>query len=224
MLLQQNTTIRSAHLVITSSFFLLIASVLFLLCASVTVHAASANAKWFRYYENGVPQVTHSLSDKHIKAGYEELDASFRVIKKVPAYSAEAAAAEKAKKEAALDAQQKAQATQKKLRQTYGSSDRVARKRNELLSNIKSKRGFVQQQYDAAKQALDMKLQQAAKLEKQGKPVADALKAEIATKRNAVAAAKRNIDDLMKHKMARVDALTRDMRKLRKLEKRATNQ
>lgn len=195
-----------------------------LLCiALVTTTASAKNAKWFRYYENGVPQMTHTVTEKHIQLGYEELDASFRVINKVAPYSKTDSQAQREEAKSKKEAAEKAAQSKSKLLQTYGSSERAVRKRKEMLGDIQSKRGFAQQQLNVATTELNKELGRAGSLEKNGKTIPETLKKNIATKRAAVKAAQDSINDLMNNQMARVHDITQDIRRLRKIERTVQN-
>lgn len=205
---------------ITKSFMVLLVLFTF---SHTSLAGTSAQAKWFRYYENGVPQMSQTITEKHLKLGYEELDSSFRVIKKVTPYSkAEAEAKKAAEKEKKVAASKVIQA-QNKLIKTYSTSSLAIRKRKELLGDIQSKRSFAQQQLFSANDALNKELKKAGNLEKRGKAIPDTLKKNIQTKRAAVEAVQESINDLMINQMKRVHQITQDIRRLRKIENATQN-
>lgn len=178
----------------------------------------AAQAKWFRYYDNGVPQLSQTITNEHYKRGYEALDSSFRVIKTVPPYSKAEAEIKKLEEEKALAAQNKQQQEVDKLIKTYSSSALALRKRNELLADIQSKRSFALQQLNTANTELKEEMNKAVNLEKKGKVVSNDMKQAIENKRVAVKSAQNTINDLMINQMARVHQMTQDIRRLRKIE------
>lgn len=180
----------------------------------VTSHAKS-HAKWYRYYKDGVPQTSHTLTKEHQKHGYEELDSGFRVIKKVPAYNF-AAAEEKKQADEAQDAENE---KKRLLVKRYGSAQRAVRKRSDLISSINSQRVFSQQRVIATEDELKKELDKAASLEKNGQTVSKALQENIEKKKAAVTAAKLGLTDMIKQQYQELDVLTEDIRKLRRYER-----
>lgn len=183
--------------------------------AIFTASHAKSPAKWYRYYKDGVPQTSHTLTKEHQKHGYEELDSGFRVIKKVPAYNF-AAAEEKKQAEEAQEAEDE---KKRLLIKRYGSAQRAVRKRSDLLTSIDSQRLFSQQRVLATEDELKKELDKAANLENKGQTVSKVLQENIEKKKEAVAAAKLGLNDLIKQQYQELDALTKDIRKLRRYER-----
>lgn len=176
--------------------------------------AVAPATHWYRYYNNGVPQTSKTITEAHIAKGYEELDAGFRLIRKVPPYSKADAEA----KDAALEEKNKALEERQQLMKIYGTSARATRKRAQLLGDVSGKRAFAQQQLITANSQLQTELSKAAQLEKNQQTIPKDLKTIIDTRHAAVQAAKANLDSLMIQQLQEVKQISQDIRRLRKFE------
>lgn len=97
---------------------------------------------WYRYHDqNGIANISTSVTPAHIKNGYEALDQNMQVIKKNRAYSIE-----KDLRQSSVRAKQsKQKEADLKLKRAYGSSQSAIKKRDDSLRNI-NKQIFLQQQ------------------------------------------------------------------------------
>ena len=49
---------------------------------------AQPKARWYRYYDsNGRPNLSSTITDQHLKYGYQALDANMQVIKRATPYT-----------------------------------------------------------------------------------------------------------------------------------------
>lgn len=102
-----------------------------------------SKAKWYRYYDqNGVANISSTVTPAHIRHGYEALDANMQVIKKNRSYNAD--------QDLKLANTRAAQARQReqdnKLKKAYGSSKIATMKRDEILKNYQKQIALQQQQ------------------------------------------------------------------------------
>lgn len=146
--------------------------------------------RWYRYYNSsGQPSLSSTITDQHLKYGYEALDRNMQVIKRVPPYSTESYARQKAKREAEAAKRQ----ADINLRRTYGSVAQATAKRNQMLADMASRKTYLQTQLTGLQQMLGKDIAQAANYERQGKPVPAMLKKSITDNKKNVHEAQQNI-------------------------------
>ncbi|XID75660.1 hypothetical protein ACF3NA_03725 [Alkanindiges sp. WGS2144] len=155
-----------------------------------TVNNVQPKIRWYRYYNsNGQPNLSGTITEQHLRYGYEALDRNMQVIKRVPPYSAENYAAQKAKREA----QEAQRQSDLNLRKTYGSVSQATTKRDQILADMSSRKSYMQAQLITLQRALGTDIAQAANYERQGKPIPAALQKSLENNRKNVQDAEKNI-------------------------------
>ena len=104
---------------------------------------SQAKAVWYRYYDsNGVANISSSVTQNHIRHGYEALDKNMQVIQRKKAYNVEA----DLKNEPKRAAQAKKNEADNKLKKAYTNSKVATQKRDAALNHIKKQIAFQNQQ------------------------------------------------------------------------------
>lgn len=122
--------------------------VLIMVCASLASSLAAANttpnkAKWYRFYDqNGIANVSSSVTPEHIRYGYEALDQNMQVIQKNKAYNSE----QDQQNSGSRAKQARQHEEDQRLKRAYGSSKVAINKRDEMLKNIRKQITFQQHQ------------------------------------------------------------------------------
>lgn len=146
--------------------------------------------RWYRYYNgSGQPSLSSTITDQHLKYGYEALDRNMQVIKRVPPYSTESYARQKAKRDAEAAKRQ----ADMNLRRTYGSVTQAVAKRNQMLADMASRKSYLQTQLIGLQRMLSKDIAQAATYERQSKPVPAMLQKSITDNKKNVLEAQQNI-------------------------------
>jgi chromosome segregation ATPase len=146
--------------------------------------------RWYRYYDsNGQASLSNSITEEQMKYGYEALDRNMQVVKRVPPYSAQQYASQKAQRDAS-NAKRNADLD---LKKTYGSSMAATAKRDQILSDLSSRRSFLSTQLISLQAALSANIAQAANLERQQKAIPVSLKKNLEESRKNVNEAQQNI-------------------------------
>lgn len=150
---------------------------------------SQAKARWYRYYANGQPSLSTTITDQHLKYGYEVLDRNMQVIKRVGPYSTANYERQKARQEA-LAAQHNADMN---LRRAYGSAAQATTKRDQMLNEMESRKTYLKTQLIELQVTLNKNIAQAANLERQRKPIPSYLQKNLVESRKNVATAEQNI-------------------------------
>ncbi len=111
-----------------------IQAILMLLGAMLSVSAVADGVKpaWYRYYDqNGVANLSTTVSPNHIRYGYESLDRNMQVLQRTRPFNSEKAA--HATKPTAYSQQRE---LDRRLKSAYGSSQVASQKRQEKLKHI----------------------------------------------------------------------------------------
>lgn len=111
-----------------------IQAILMLLGAMLNVSAVADGVKpaWYRYYDqNGVANLSTTVSPNHIRYGYESLDRNMQVLQRTRPFNSEKAA--HATKPTAYSQQRE---LDRRLKSAYGSSQVASQKRQEKLKHI----------------------------------------------------------------------------------------
>ena len=146
--------------------------------------------RWYRYYNgSGQPSLSSTITDQHLKYGYEALDRNMQVIKRVPPYSTESYARQKAKRDVEAAKRQ----ADMNLRRTYGSVTQAVAKRNQMLADMASRKSYLQTQLTGLQRMLSKDIAQAATYERQSKPVPAMLQKSITDNKKNVLEAQQNI-------------------------------
>ncbi len=116
-----------------------------LLIVSSSVFAADAQRKvsWYRYYDqNGVANLSSSVTPNHIRFGYEALDQNLQVVYKNRPYNAENDRREASERQVKSIEQQ----YDLRLKRAYGNSKTAIIKRAQQLESINLQLNFQKQQ------------------------------------------------------------------------------
>ena len=111
-----------------------IQAILMLLGAMLSVSAVADGVKpaWYRYYDqNGVANLSTTVSPNHIRYGYESLDRNMQVLQRTRPFNSEKAT--HATKPTAYSQQRE---LDRRLKSAYGSSQVASQKRQEKLKHI----------------------------------------------------------------------------------------
>jgi hypothetical protein len=142
--------------------------------------AAPSDVRLYRYYDDGHrPVVTDNVTFEHITHGYEELNSSMQVLRKVAAQrplSAEEQVAAKAKRDA--DAQRKRDDEQ--LLRLYNAASDAETARDRQIETLQVRIDFANSALIGQRQRRDADAQKATRFERTGKPVPADLKESIA--------------------------------------------
>lgn len=142
--------------------------------------AQAADARWFRYLDDKrQPVVTDTVTSDHITRGYDELTASFQVIRHVdarPVLNAAQQAAQRGKREASLKQAQ----NDKQLLRLYSGPADAERLRNRQLDGLQTRIEAGSSTLASLQQRRAAETQKAAGLERSGKPVPPDVKEAIA--------------------------------------------
>lgn len=131
---------------------------------------------WYRYYnEKGVPTLSDQVTEEHVRRGYEVLDQSMQVTKRVAAFNNETYAKEKARREAELLQRQE----DERIMKLYSSSYDAESARNRLLDTLETNIGYNRIQLVRLKRLRSELVEQAAESERSGKPLTAKQKAQI---------------------------------------------
>jgi hypothetical protein len=110
----------------------LLCSTLLLSNISVFAGNSSKGERWYRYYDNGIPTLSSSVSEQHMSHGYDILDNHMQVIQHIPPFSTIKYDQQKVQREQAIEKQ----IADRHLIETYTSSDRAILQRDRELSEL----------------------------------------------------------------------------------------
>lgn len=144
-------------------------------------HAADQMPRWFRYYNaQNQPTVTDTITTEHVTRGYDELNASMQMIRRVPAQKTltpEELAAARAKREAeALRARE-----DKQLLRLYSRPQDAELACKRQIDALQLRIDFNTSMLTNLRQRRTDEAKRAAIFERTGKPVPADLKESIAT-------------------------------------------
>lgn len=144
--------------------------------SAIAAAVGNGNYTWYRYYnEKGVPTLSDQITEEHIRRGYEILDASMQVTKRVPAFNNETYAKEKARREAQMRQHQE----DERIMKLYSSSYDAESAKNRLIDTLDTNIGYNRIQLIRLKRLRSEMVEQAAESERAGKPLSAKQKALI---------------------------------------------
>lgn len=153
----------------------------------------SANAVWYRYYDNrGIANISSSVTPAHIRQGYEALDKNMQVIRKNRAYNVEA----DLKQAPQRAAQAKQLENDQKLKKAYNNSKVATQKRNIALQSIKKQISFQQSQLKQLQNDRVQFKRDEMEYTRKGKAVPEQLKNNLTYNLNNLSSLKENIQSL----------------------------
>lgn len=137
-------------------------------------------ARWYRYYnDKNQPTITDRITEEHITRGYDTLDQNMQLLRHVAGQKAltpEEAAAAKAKREAAA----KRAEDDKQLLRLYTKPADAENSRDRQLDAIQMRIDYSTSSLNRLRETRAKSAQQAAVLERTGKPVPKPLRETIA--------------------------------------------
>ena len=156
-----------------------------LLLAGALIHPAHAEnedrARWYRYYnDKNQPTITDRITEEHISRGYEALDQGMQLLRKVPpqrALTPEEIAAAKA----ARAAEARRKEDDKHLLRLYSRPRDAEQNRDRQIDAIQLRIDFTTGALARLRDTRAKAAQQAAVLERTGRPVPAPLMEEIGT-------------------------------------------
>lgn len=155
----------------------------------------TSKAVWYRYYDqNGVANISTSVTPAHIRYGYEALDRNMQVIKKNLSYNAEADLNQSTQR--ALLAQHKEQDI--KLKKAYSNSKTASIKRDQALVSIKKQINYQQEQLNQLQQDKILFKRQEMEYFRKGEMIPKRHKALIENNLNNINRVKQTIETLSK--------------------------
>lgn len=159
-----------------SPILLLLAGVL----SSPALAEDTDKARWYRFYnEKNQPTVTDRITEEHVSRGYEALDQSMQLLRRVPpqrALTAEEQAAAKALREANTKQKQ----DDKQLLRLYSRPADAEHSRDRQIDAIQLRIDFSTSSLNRLRESRAKEAQRAAVLERTGKPIPATLKNDIA--------------------------------------------
>ena len=161
------------------------------------VQNQSPKAHWYRTYDQGTPAISSTITERHIRNGYEVLDRNLQMIRRVPPYIASQYDQQKAQRDR-LDAQRQAD---RNLMAIHISSLHAATKRDSLLNEMQARQQFLQAQLNDLKLELAKDIAAAAAYERRQKAIPDPIRQRLELKRAQVAQADTNVQALEKRQI-----------------------
>lgn len=174
-------------------------------CVLPTVVTADANrlttqqprAQWYRTYDQGVASLSSTITERHVRNGYEVLDRNMQVIRRVPPYIPAQYEQQKAQRDRA-DAQRQAD---RNLVAVHISSVHAAAKRDSMLGEMQTRQQFLQAQLNDLKQELARDIAAAAAYERRKQDIPEPVKQRLTLKREQVAQAETNVQALERRQL-----------------------
>lgn len=158
--------------------------------------ALAADARWYRYYDDKKQaNVTDSISPEHISHGYDELTASMQLIKHIPPQRA-LTAEELANAKLNNDLTAQRVRDDKQLKRMYSSVSDAEHARDRQINALQLRVDFSASSLTGLKQRRTVAAQQAATLERTGKPTPKEIKDTIADYDQKIKAAQQDIASL----------------------------
>jgi len=146
-----------------------------LLALTVSGHASAERALYRYTDDDGIKVINHYIPPSYAQKGYEILNSIGQVTKVVPAAPTES------EMEAAL-AQQKIREDFSRLRKRYSSVEDIESARGRRLKNIESNIAIIQSNVSSLKNSIQDLMRQAAKKERSGKKVSEAILQQLDNK------------------------------------------
>lgn len=154
-------------------------------------------AYWYRTYDQGTTALSSTITERHIRNGYEILDRNMQVIRRVPPYIAAQYEQQKAQRER-LDTQRQAD---RNLMAVHISSLHAATKRDSILNEMQTRQQFLQSQLNDLNQQLARDIAAAAAYERRQQTIPDPVRQRLELKREQVAQAENNVRALEKRQL-----------------------
>jgi DNA repair exonuclease SbcCD ATPase subunit len=165
-----------------------------------SLHAAPDNSaatgkyskKWYRTYVQGVPVLSSTITEQHLRYGYEVLDKNMVVVKRVAPYTAE----DYAKQKALRDKQEAQRQADRNLKEVHISSVNATTQRDRILAEMTAREQFLQAQLADLNKELAQEVATAASFERRQTKIPFAVQQRLEDKRTQVAQMEKNLDAL----------------------------
>lgn len=154
-------------------------------------------AHWYRTYDQGTPALSSTITERHVRNGYEALDRNMQVIRRVPAYIPAQYEQQKAQRDR-LDTQRQAD---RNLMAVHISSVHAIAKRDSMLNEMQARQQFLQVQLDDLKLELARDIAAAAAYERRQQAIPEPIRQRLELKREQVAHAENNVQALEKRQL-----------------------
>lgn len=154
-------------------------------------------AHWYRTYDQGTPALSSTITERHIRNGYEVLDRNLQVIRRVPPYVAAQYEQQKAQRER-LDVQRQAD---RNLVAIHISSIHATAKRDKILDEMQTRQQFLQAQLSDLNQQLARDIAAAAAYERRQQAIPNPVRQRLELKRDQVAQAETNVAAIEKRQL-----------------------
>lgn len=155
--------------------------------------AYAEKAAWYRYYDSrGIANISSTVTQAHIRHGYEALDKHMQVIKRSHPYHVE----EDLKLAPQRAAKAKQQETDTKLKKAYNNSKVATQKRDQVLASKKKQIIMQQQQLQQLQQDRVQFKRDESDYIRKGKPLPQPLKTTLDNNGKAIHTLKDNIQSL----------------------------
>lgn len=151
--------------------------------------SATPVIRWYRTYANGVPVLSATITEQHIRNGYEGLDANMQVVKRVPPYSV----ALQARRKALLDQQNAQRMADRNLVQLYSSSLNAAAQRDRLLRDLHGRRATLEKQLSELTLTHQKDVASAAAYERRGDRIPATLNQQLSTQQEQMQLLQQNL-------------------------------
>jgi hypothetical protein len=184
--------------------------------ADVAASPSEVKARWYRYYNNGIPTISGVITQEHVRLGYDALNSNMMVIRRVPPFTQESYDRQKAQREQ-QDARRQAD---RNLVLAHVSSTQATLKRDQTLAEIASRMQYLNGQMLELQNDLGRDVATAAAYERRQTMVPQAIQARMKDKRDQITQMQRNIAALQKRQddvrassaqiIARLDYLERN--------------
>jgi hypothetical protein len=184
--------------------------------ADVAASPSEVKARWYRYYNNGIPTISGVITQEHVRLGYDALNSNMMVIRRVPPFTQESYDRQKAQREQ-QDARRQAD---RNLVLAHVSSTQATLKRDQTLAEIASRMQYLNGQMLELQNDLGRDVATAAAYERRQTMVPQAIQARMKDKRDQIGQMQRNIAALQKRQddvrassaqvIARLDYLERN--------------
>lgn len=149
-------------------------------------------AHWYRTYDQGVASLSSTITERHVRNGYEALDRNLQVIRRVPPYIPAQYEQQKAQRDRA-EAQRQAD---RNLVAVHISSVHATAKRDSMLNEMQTRQQFLQAQLNDLQQELARDIAAAAAYERRKQDIPEPVKQRLTLKREQVAQATTNVQAL----------------------------
>lgn len=145
--------------------------------------------RWYRTYANGVPVLSATITEQHIRNGYEGLDANMQVVKRVPPYSV----ALQARRKALLDQQNAQRMADRNLVRLYSSSVNAIAQRDRLLRDLRGRRATLEKQLSELTLTHQKDVASAAAYERRGDRIPATLNHQLSTQQEQMQLLQQNL-------------------------------